>query len=137
MKIDQKLVDAAIKLAKGLVPDGISTGAAAIYTKEGDLLTSTFPYGNTVRERLCYETGAICEAHKLGHHVSASVCVVRRTGKQDFVIFAPCGVCQERLFFWGSDVEVAVPDKDDPTKWVAKTLKEVQPYHWTEVLDRS
>ena len=137
MKIDQKLVDAAIELAKKRYPEGQLAGAVAMYTKEGDLLTSTYPYGDTVRQRLCYETGAICEAHKLGHNITASVCVVRRTGKNDFVIFTPCGVCQERLFFWGPDVEVAVPDENDPTKWVAKTLKEIQPYYWAEVLGRS
>jgi cytidine deaminase len=137
MKLDQNLVDAAIKLATERYPDGTLAGAVAMYTKEGDLLTSTYPAGDTVRQRLCYETGAICEAHKLGHTITASVCVVRRTGKQEFIIYAPCGLCQERLFFWGPDVEVAVPDKDNPAKWIAKTLKEIQPYYWAEVLERS
>ena len=41
--------------------------------------------------------------------------------------------CQERLFFWGPDVEVAVPDPQDSSRWLAKRLSEVQPYYWRNV----
>ena len=46
----------------------------------------------------------------------------------------PYGICQERLFHWGDQVEVATPDPDDARKWVAKTLDEVQPYYWVKAL---
>lgn len=46
------------------------------------------------------------------------------------MILTPCGNCQERLFHWEQDVEVAVPRIDDATQWDVKTLKEVQPYYW-------
>src|SRR5262245_2115128 len=34
-----------------------------------------------------------------------------------FLIPAPCGVCQERLRYWGPHVEVAVPTGHGPTAW--------------------
>lgn len=135
--VDDTLVQAAIELAKKSFPDGMLAGASAMYTESGKILTSTYPYGDGVNQRLCYETGAICEAHKLKEKIVACCCVVRRTGKKDFVFFAPCGVCQERLFYWGGSLKVAVPDSQDPTKWISKTLDEVQPYYWAEVLKRS
>jgi cytidine deaminase len=46
------------------------------------------------------------------------------------MILSPCGLCQERLFHWGDQVEVAVPLPGDPTRWQAKTLREVQPHYW-------
>ncbi|MFD5764547.1 hypothetical protein ACFWIN_01805 [Streptomyces sp. NPDC127049] len=36
----------------------------------------------------------------------------------------------ERLAPWGPDVEVGVPDPEDSTRWLARTLIEVNPYHW-------
>ncbi|MEU3844677.1 hypothetical protein AB0E88_32190 [Streptomyces sp. NPDC028635] len=46
------------------------------------------------------------------------------------LILPPCGVSQERLALWGPSVEVAVPREDDPTRWQARTLAEVNPYYW-------
>ena len=130
MKLDQKLVDAAIQLIEERYPNvGDWDGAAAIYTNSGCILTSTYAECPNAGAVLCNETGAICEAHKLNEKVTASVCVGRDT-KGRYHIMAPCGVCQERLFYWGKDVEVAVPASHDTTKWVAKRLEEVQPYYW-------
>jgi cytidine deaminase len=49
------------------------------------------------------------------------------------VIATPCGICQERLFHWGAEVEVAVPDPADGTRWQVKTLRDLQPYYWVNV----
>ena len=129
MQLDQALVDAAIELLEQRFPgtDGI---AAAMYTAEGDILTSVFFEPEWGGGGLCAETGAICEAAKLNKRVTASVCVSRLSGTDPIVVLTPCGICQERLFHWGETVEVAVPDPADPTRWQAKTLKEVQPYYW-------
>jgi len=129
MKLDQQLVDAAISLLETRFPaaDGI---AAAMYTADGTLLTSVYFEPAWGGGGLCAETGAICEAQKLNQKITASVCVSRLSGDGPVVILTPCGICQERLFHWGAEVEVATPDPQDPTKWVAKTLKEVQPYYW-------
>ena len=45
---------------------------------------------------LCCETGAICEAHKRGERVVATVCVGRDDEQHAFEILAPCGLCMDR-----------------------------------------
>ncbi|ABW29895.1 cytidine deaminase [Acaryochloris marina] len=129
MELDQALVDAAIELLEKHFPgeEGI---AAAMYTEDREVLTSIFFEPEWGSGMLCAETGAICGAEKLGKRIIASVCVSRQTGTSPIVILTPCGICQERLFHWGQDVEVAVPTIDDATQWEVKTLKEVQPYYW-------
>jgi cytidine deaminase len=136
MRLDQDLVDAALELLERRFPgeEGI---AAAMYTDDGEVLTSVFfepEWGSGI---LCAETGAICEAEKLDKRVTASVCVSRLSREDPVMILTPCGICQERLFHWGGGLEVAVPDPTDPTRWVTKTLKEVQPYYWVNAFDRT
>ena len=136
MRLDQGLVDAARELLERRFPgeEGI---AAAAYTEDGDVLTGVFfepEWGNGM---LCAETGAICEAEKLGKKITASVCVSRLSGTDPVLILTRCGICQERLFHWGPEVEVAVPHPDDPTRWMTKTLKEVQPYYWVNAFDET
>ena len=135
MRLDQGLVDAAIEQARKRWPTGES-GAAAIYLEDGRVLTSVFAESPNEAAGLCHETGAICEAHKLNLAVTASVCVSRETERDPFVILTPCGICQERLAFWGGEVQVAIPDPEDPTKWQSKRLHEVQPYYWRNIFDR-
>jgi cytidine deaminase len=131
MHIDQALVDAALALATARWPnrDG---GAAAMYTTTGRILTSVFAESPNQAACLCHETGAICEAHKLGEAVTASVCVDRENGSAPFVILPPCGLCCERLAYWGGEVEVAVPEDHDRTRWTSRRLKQVVPYYWLQ-----
>ncbi len=77
---------------------------------------------------LCMETGAILEAHKLNTKITHSICIGREDENAAFLILTPCGVCQERLFYWGEDVKAAVTNIDNELQF--KTLKELQPYHW-------
>jgi cytidine deaminase len=132
MHLDQTLVDAAVELLNRRFPamEGI---AAAMYTEAGSILTGVFFQPEWGGGGLCAETGAICEAEKRNQKVTASVCVSRLSGTHPIVILTPCGICQERLFHWGDQVEVAVPDPADPTRWMAKTLREIQPYYWVNV----
>lgn len=62
---------------------------------------------------LCMETGAILEAHKLNEKITHSICVVRNDEESELKVLSPCGICQERLFYWEPNVKVAVtlPDK--------------------------
>ncbi len=85
MRLDRALVDAAIELAETRWPTGES-GAAAMYTEDGRILTSVFAENSNVAAGLCHETGAICEAHKLDVVITASVCVSRETENDPFVI---------------------------------------------------
>jgi cytidine deaminase len=123
MRLDQNLVDAARDLLERRFPG------------DGDVLTSVFFEPEWGSGMLCAETGAICEAEKLGKRVTASVCVSRLSGEDPVLILTPCGICQERLFHWGPDLEVAVPDPADSTRWMARTLKEVQPYYWVNAFE--
>ncbi|QKY69329.1 cytidine deaminase [Lentibacillus sp. CBA3610] len=128
MDIEKKLYDSAIELIKEKYPSDWG-GAASMALEDGTILTSIAPKVIVASTELCIETGAILEAHKLGKKVTHSICVVRDDEHSEFKVLSPCGVCQERLIYWGPDVKVAVslPGKDI----VFKTLSEVQPYHWT------
>jgi cytidine deaminase len=134
MKVDQKLVNAAIEFVKNRFPGNQPfEGAAAMYTDDGSILISSAPETINSSVSLCHETGAICEAYKLNKRITATVCV-SRDEKGNFIILTPCGVCQERLMYWGADVQAAVPSDLDSTQWIAKTLGEIQPYYWAKVL---
>ncbi len=129
MKVDQKLVDAALDFLNKRFPNETEGGVVAMYTDTGKILLSTYAECPNEGAGLCHETGSICEAHKLNEKITATVCLNRDTGKKP-VITPPCGICQERLAFWGMDVSVAVPEDNDYTKWKAITLDELHPYYW-------
>ena len=75
-------------------------------------------------------TGAMLEAHKFDEKVTHCMCLVRKDEKSPYQILSPCGICQERLRYWGEDVQVAVTTEEEKIKFVQ--LKELQPYHWTK-----
>lgn len=100
-----------------------------MYTDHGRILTSTYAEAPNQSASLCHETGAICEAHKLGERIVASVCVTRAEDGS-FHILPPCGICQERLYTWGEDVEVAVPAEGNPQAWTSLRLGDVHRYYW-------
>ncbi|MCZ0978864.1 cytidine deaminase [Streptomyces diastatochromogenes] len=130
MRLDQALVDAAVApLEKRWTPDEPG-GAAAVCLDDGRVLTSVALDNVNAGVTLCQETGASCQAYALDRRVTASVCVFRAPEDGRFVVLPPCGICQERLALWGPGVEVGVPDPEDPTRRHARTLAELNPYHW-------
>ena len=132
MDIEQKLFDLVINLIKERYPVGWG-GATAVRLEDDTLLTSVAPDIINDSTNLCMETGAILEAHKLNKKVTHTICVVRDDEKSEFKVLSPCGICQERLFYWGPKVKVAVSlPRQDLT---FKTLSDVQPYHWTAAYD--
>jgi cytidine deaminase len=106
-----------------------------MYTKSGKILTS-IGIENSPNDsvNLCYETGCILEALKLGEEIVATVCVYRKSEDSPILILTPCGICQERLRIWGGNIVAAVPMKEDSSKWESKTLDELEPYYWGNVL---
>jgi cytidine deaminase len=100
-----------------------------MYTGDGEILISTAIEVVNESVALCHETGAICEAYAKDQIIAATVCVSRGDAGR-FHILAPCGVCQERLWYWGGDIEVAVPLDHDTTKWRAVALREMNLYYW-------
>lgn len=127
--LDQRLIDTAIAFVERRFPGEPWAGAAAIYTEEGDILVSTAPEVVNDAVSLCHEVGAICEAYAKARKVVASVCVSRAEDGR-FVILPACGVCQERFWYWGGTVEVAVPLDGDGTRWKAVRLSEMSPHYW-------
>jgi len=127
--LDQRLIDAAIRQLEQRFPgrDGV---AAAILLENGGELTGVSFDPEWGGGALCAETGPILEAHRRGARILASACVGRLSADEPVVILAPCGICQERLFSWGDDVEVAVADPDDPRRWRVFSLGDVQPARW-------
>jgi cytidine deaminase len=131
---ERKLIDAAIELLLSRFPSGPGT-ASAMCTEDGMILTSVCIDSPNNSASLCAETGAICEAHKLGKMISASACVFRKSSAHKILIIPPCGICIERLFFWGANVQVAVPDQDNPLECTMVSLKEMSPHYWGNVLE--
>ena len=134
MRLDQRLVDAAIEFVERRFPGQPYEGAAAMYTADGDILVSTALEVLNDSVALCHEVGAMCEAYAKNKRITATVCVSREPDGRMIIIGGLCGVCQERMWFWGGDVEIAVPLEDDITKWRSITLREMTPYYWRRFL---
>ena len=134
MQLDQRLVDAAITQLEARFPGG--GVAAAVYTDDGAIVTGVAFQPEWGGGGLCAEAGPVCEAYRRGRRVTASACVSRLAGDDPIVILTPCGICQERLFHWGPEVEVAVPDPANGARWLVRRLREVQPYYWVDVFSR-
>lgn len=127
MTTEQLLYDKAVDFIRWRYPTGWG-GAAVIRTADGRYLISVAPEVFNASAELCIETGAICEAHKLNARVTHCICVARDDENSDFKILTPCGICQERLRYWGADVKVGVTTGDRSLRFIA--LGELMPYYW-------
>ena len=105
-------------------------GAGIVQTAKGNYYTSVCIETANASAVLCIETGAMLEAHKFNEKVTHCLCLVREDENSPYQVLSPCGICQERLRFWGEDVQVAVTTGSEEIKFVE--LKELQPYHWTK-----
>ena len=101
MHVDDALVQAARRTLEGRFPHSGGL-AAAVYTADGGLLTSVVFDPEWGGGGLCAETGALLEAHRDQRAVTAVACVSRLSVADRPVIATPCGICQERLYHWGS-----------------------------------
>lgn len=135
MGVDSALVEAIIDFIERRFPGDGQDGAAGMYTSSGRMLISTAPEALNDGVSLCHETGCLCDAYGSNENITASACLVREAPGR-FIFLSPCGVCQERLFLYGSDVSVAVPVDEDPTQWQARSLSELQPFYWRKALGR-
>ena len=124
--IEQEMYRRAVELIERRYPAGWG-GAGVVHTAEGHYFTSVSIETANASAVLCIETGAMLEAHKYNERVTHCLCLVRDDENAPFKVLSPCGICQERLRFWGEDVKVAVTG--DMPRFVP--LGELQPYHWT------
>ncbi len=105
--------------------------AAAARTESGVDLTGLWIDAKVDSACLCAETGPICEAHRTRDPVVASICV-RWTESSGPVVLPACGVCQERLAVFGTDVLVAVARVEGATEY--RTLKQLRPSPWWDAV---
>jgi len=132
MSTEELLYSAAKKLAEKNYPTGWG-GAAAMMTDSGVILTSVAPEVLLEGIGLCMEVGSICEAHKLQQKITHTLCLTRKDENSEFKVLSPCGVCQERLLFWGGNIKAAITNGEN--KLIFKALKELMPYHWLSAFD--
>ncbi len=130
--MEQKLYDMAVSFIRQRYPTGWG-GAAVIRTEDDRYLISVAPEVLNASAELCIETGAICEAHKWDAKVTHCICVVRDDENSPLKVLTPCGICQERLRFWGEDVLVGVTTPDNSLKFAR--LGELMPYYWGRAYD--
>ena len=107
-------------------------GCAVMYTQEGEFLISVYFDSHNSAAELCMETGAMCEAQKYNYTITHSLCVSRENEKEELKILTPCGICQERLRYWGSNVKVAVSNSKNVV--VFKPLNEIGLHYWREAI---
>lgn len=103
-------------------------GCAVMYTEDGQFLTSVYLDAYNSAAGLCMETGAMCEAQKYNLKITHSLCVSRRTEREPLRVLTACGICRERLRYWGQDVKVAVSNPKNAV--VFQTLKELDHFYW-------
>lgn len=129
MNIEKNLYDAAVYFIKERYPVGWG-GAAVIHTEDDRYLISVAPDVLNASAELCIETDAICEAHKFNVKVTHCICNVRDDEGSEFKVLTPCGICQERLRYWGEDVKVGVTTEDNSMQFVR--LGNLMPYYWAK-----
>lgn len=128
-EIEKEMYAKAVDLIKKRYPVGWG-GAGVVRTAQGNYYTSVSIETANASAVVCIELGAMLEAHKFNERVTHCMCLVRNDEKSQFKVLTPCGICQERLRFWGEDVQVAVTSEEEKIRFVE--LKELQPYHWTK-----
>ena len=128
-EIEREMYRRAVELIEARYPTGWG-GAGVVHTARGHYFTSVSIETANASAGLCIETGAMLEAHKYNEKVTHCMCLVREDENAPYRVLSPCGICQERLRYWGEDVQAAVTTTDEPLKFVA--LGELQPYHWTK-----
>lgn len=132
LELGRQMYEKAAAFVSRRFPTGWG-GCAVMYTEDGQFLTSVFLEAFNGSACLCMETGAMCEAQKYNLKITHSLCVSRESEKENLRILTPCGICQERLRYWGEDVKAAVTNPGNEI--IFKTLKELSPCYWGDAFD--
>lgn len=138
--IEDELYRSATELVQQRYPTGWG-GAAAMRLEskdgESEIVTSVAIETANGSAVLCIEVGAMCEASKRNWRVTHTICVAREDENSPFTVLSPCGICQERLRYWGDDVLCAVSDPTEDGKPLFIRLRDLQPHHWTQAYPAS
>jgi len=103
-------------------------GCAVMRTADDQFLISVALESFNASAGLCMETGAMCEAQKYNLKITHSLCLSRESEEEEPVILTACGICRERLRYWGEEVKIAVTNPDNQI--IFRTLKELDPCYW-------
>ncbi len=128
-EIENKMLEIAKELIQKRYPTGWG-GAAVIRTEKDNYFSSVAIETANSSAMLCIEVGAMCDAHKYNEKVTHCLCIVRDNEDSPYKVLSPCGICQERLRYWGEEVQIGVTTENGEILFVE--LKELQPYHWTK-----
>ena len=128
-EIEDNMYRKAVELIEKRYPAGWG-GAGVVHTSQGNDYTSVSIETANASAVVCIELGAMLEAHKYNEKVTHCMCLVRDDENSPYRVLTPCGICQERLRYWGEEVQVAVTTEENQVKFVE--LRELQPYHWTK-----
>lgn len=109
-------------------------GCAVMYTEDGQFLTSVYLESFNGSAGLCMETGAMCEAQKYNLKITHTLCISRENENAPFHILTPCGICQERLHYWGGGVKAAVTNPGNQILF--KRLDEINTHYWGNVVPK-
>ncbi len=133
--VDEKLYNAALALLELKRAQGSAeVVVAAAYLESGEILLGAHFEGTCDAACLCAETGPICEANTRGERLVASICLLQERPDAPVLVLAPCGICQERLRVFGTDVQVAVAIPGTPDKFKSIPLGNLNTAHWTDAL---
>ncbi|WP_299346770.1 cytidine deaminase [uncultured Maritalea sp.] len=131
--LEKEIYAAAVSLIERRYPKGWG-GAAAVRLETGEIITSVSPDTELDVLSVCMELGGFLEAHKQDVPVTHSLCVFRESEDAPFTILSPCGVCQERLRFWGVNVLVAVTNSSN--ELLFRPLSDLQHHHWSAAFNK-
>ena len=126
-EIEQEMYDIGCVLLKERYGN-LEGVVGVVRVEDGTYYTSVWNETLNSAVDLCAETGAILEAHKFNKKITHCLCVVKKANSDHIKILSPCGVCQERLYFFGGHVKCAISNEQN--KIIFKKLSELQPYYW-------
>ena len=118
-EIEQEMYRNAVELIEKRYPTGWG-GAGVVHTSKGNYYTSVSIDTANASAVVCIELGAMLEAHKYNEKVTHCMCLTRDDENSPFKVLSPCGICQERLRYWGEDVQVAVTTSRSEERRVGK-----------------
>ena len=113
MDVENDMYKKVTEFVKQRYPHGWG-GAAIMYTDDNSFLLSVALESANGSAGLCMETGAMCEAQRYNKKITHSLCVVRDDENSPFKVLTPCGICQERLLYWGIRLRLGFLPKPEP-----------------------
>ncbi|MBP1040927.1 cytidine deaminase [Vagococcus sp. BWB3-3] len=131
MTNEQRLLNAVKNELIDRYPTGWG-GVAGVLLDTNDILTSISPDFPNEGSSVCMELGSMLEAANQNKNITHTICLVRHDEMSPLKILSPCGICLERLRFWGNDVMCALTSDSVLDLKFAK-LSELQPHHWHKV----